>query len=244
MKIKKRYEVEKMTAMKVFEKISRRAETEGEVLVVCHGTPVGPAIPLITYPEDTDGSALQQNAIVVLNDPSLDEAEAAHKLFMTEPQLRKFREALEKVRNKKLKRIEFRACDVGADAATLQALRDLLGAEVVGGPTQKDAYSPKFRFPKRYSTEDFALWQTEHPAAVIDSTPKGHFGYDARKTSDVRFSFAWNAESAKALKAWVVERFPSARHPEKPTAVHGFFMPDDSLTFPLPDHYLSNLAVA
>jgi hypothetical protein len=244
MKITTRYRLTAMTAMKVFAQISRYASDKGEVLVVCHGTPVGPAIPLITYPEDTDGSALQQNAIVVLNDPSLTEDDAAHKLFMTTPQLRAFRAALEKVRKKKLKRIEFRACDVGADAATLQALRDFLGADVVGGPTQKDAYSPKFTFPKGYSKEDFAAWQTEHPQAVIESTPHGDFGYDARKASDVAFSFAWNAESAKALKAWVAARFPSARRPGKPTAVHGFFLPDDSLVFPLPDYYLSNLAVS
>jgi hypothetical protein len=242
-KIEKRYAVEKMTAMTVFERISKYAKERGEVLVVCHGTPVGPAIPLIPYPEGTDGSALQQNAIVVLNNPSLDEAEAADKLFMTIEELRKFREALEKVRKKKLMRIEFRACDVGANPDTLLALRNFLGADVVGGPTQKDAYT-RFRLPKRFSKNGFARWHEQHPEAVIDSTPDGNFGYEARKTSDVAFSFAWNAESAKALTAWVAERFPSARHPEKPPAIHGFFMPDDSLAFPLPDHYLSNLAFA
>jgi hypothetical protein len=84
---------------------------------------------------------LEREPIQIFFDQTLSRADKRSMLQVTEAQLKVLERTVQQVHKLALGRVELRACHVGEDRKTLEALRDFFGAKAVGAPTRQDAYS-------------------------------------------------------------------------------------------------------
>src|SRR5262249_38513757 len=122
-----------------------------------------------------------------------------------EAALKRFQSVWQQVQKLQLGRVEFRACHVGQDVATLGALRRFFGARIAGAPDLEDAYAP---LP---DPETAAVWDRikNKTDAVTDSVAGGVVEYvlERNPESTIQFKFHWRVDTPKAEAAWLDKYF-------------------------------------
>lgn len=222
------------TAHELLKVIAAKAKKQSEILIVTHGNDQGLYLPLT---RDNDVQ-LERTPIEIYLDPGLSRAEKRTRLKVDDDQLQALDRARAKVLALDLKRVEFRACFVGADVKVLEALRDFFGADIAGGPDLQDAYTP---CPKPFTGATNSWW-TNHSTAQIETMSGGkRVGYDLQNVTAVSFGFQWAVDDTAAQKEWVGRKFPAGKKVAQPAAIHGILDGTTKLIFPGESTYRAHL---
>lgn len=208
------------------------------ILIVMHGTSRGLMLPL------TSGNTtnLEREPIRIFFDQTISRADKRSMLQVTEAQLKALERTVQQVHRLALGRVELRACHVGEDRKTLEALRDFFGAKAVGAPKLQDAYTS---MPAPFTGETNKWW-TRHTFANVERMSGGkRVGYVLSNVTAVSFNFQWAADTVDARKEWVAKHFPLGKRVARPPAIHGMLDPmGHHLIFPGDKGYLRHLKVA
>lgn len=234
MKLKTFHKIKDMTAYRLLKTIANKAKKNSEVLIVTHGTDRGLVLPLT----NSNTVLLERESIRVFLDKSQSRADKLAKLQVNEKQLKLLEEAVKKVKKLALQRVEFRACNVGQNVKTLEALRDFFGARIAGGPDLQDAY---VALPKPYTGKTDPWWSNNSKANVETMSKGGRVGYILLDVKPTSFRFQWAADTTEAQKEWVRKHFPRGKSVARPVAIHGMLDGTTKLIFPGDSNYLPHL---
>lgn len=225
-----------------------------EIVIVSHGSPTQLALPLMRGIK----IGIDLNFINAILGPD-DNAKVAQRLKTNARNVSILRSRIKSVHKLRIKRLEFRACRIGQNKPTLEALKRLFGANLACAPRVFDGYG---RIRGTQPTTDAAIliqWQATHPGYQTFGAPPNRFYWvndgsvDPPKISDVF------AESWKGVQSWIEAKFPSGKnHKFKkgtfyyhiqtttlPTSspIHGHRTFDNNFVFPNDPGYRKNLEV-
>jgi hypothetical protein len=234
--------LKRMTALDLLQQMVRQSASlqGGDVLIVGHGTDEGMSMPLA--PVRTSAARLQNNALELLFENergAITDEEAARRLGLPRDVLTRLKDLTGRVQGLGIRRVEVRACTVGAKQTTLQNLRQFFGARQFGGPRVLDAFGG-FNPVRSGSTKKFEKFLTDHPGAAVEG-PSGHRLAFTRHPSGLIKDSA--VESAKALEIWAAQKFPSGKlPPAKGEVLYHALLERQQLTFPNEKRYRDLLA--
>jgi hypothetical protein len=233
MKLTKFHKTKALSALDLLKIIGAKATKGSEILIVTHGTDHGLILPL------TPGNStyLEQEPITIFFDTSVSRADKKAKLQVTETELEELEKAQKKVKKLALKRVEFRACHVGGDPKTLEALRDFFGARAAGAPDLDDAYTS---MPSPYTGSTNSWWTTNTSAVIETMSGGGRVGYVLLNLQVTSFNFQWAVDDAVAQKEWVKKKYPLGKAVARPKAIHGM-IDGAKLIFPGDTAYRTHL---
>jgi hypothetical protein len=147
-----------MTVEDLLQSIKRNTKKGVDILIVCHGTDMGPDLPLT--PKSAHAAILlQQNVLKELKkygDGSSTPDNTAGRMKMSQATFAAFWRLVQDVQGLALNRVEFRSCNVGANNDTLNLLKWFFGSKILGGPTTLDAYT---LIDPGKPTSDAATWK-------------------------------------------------------------------------------------
>lgn len=215
--------------------LAKVTKKNSEILIVTHGTDEGLMLPLTTG----NSTYLERDPIEIYLDTSISRADKRKKLQVTEAQLKLLEGVVQKVQKLALKRVELRACHVGQNVKTLEALRDFFGAKAAGAPDLQDAYTTT---PRPFTGKSNSWWTTNASANVETMSRGSRVGYTLFGVTDVSFRFQWAVDTVDAQKEWVATHFPLGKRVARPPSIHGMLDPGGTqLIFPGDADYSTHL---
>ena len=205
------------------------ASKSDEIVVVCHGSGDGLAIPVL--PGARSGSVqevVQSLAIdqpgeenvdgMKLKTPAISDAKAAQVAMLSEAQVKALRAKMNAVRAMKLKHVAFRACNMGIRTETMKAFRSFFGAASVSAPKEFDAYgdfSPSIG-------EQLDDWVKSKRKAGFQISVEGSVAFGTRATDNATvFDIVARATTKDAFRAWVNKHVAEGAWGTKGVVFHG-----------------------
>lgn len=203
--------LEKITLDSILDTIIASKKTT-EVVLVSHGSGSGLAIPLLQG--STAGA--ERSVILVLSadrpgeevgfdgtkmkTPTKSDKDVAELTRLAEQQVKALRAKMNQVRSMKLKHVAFRACSMGISKDSLQAFRNLFGAESVSAPKEFDSYgnfSPSIG-------GDVEAWAKAKRKDGYHISIDGQVAFGVKATdSPLVYTIVSRADSKDAFRAWV-----------------------------------------
>lgn len=234
----------------LLQEISRRHDQE--IVVVSHGNPEQLAIPVM--PGVRVG--LNIDFVDAILGPRSDQ-DLAEALHTNQRSVANLRAKIRAVQQLGLRRIEFRACQVGQSRPTLEALRRLFGAGTACGPRLFDGYGSISGTAPTTNAELLRRWQSNHLRHQIFGTSPNRFFWVNDGSADPPIISHVFAESWIGVREWIEAKFPSgsshnfqqgtfyyhiqvAMLPDSRT-VHGRRTFDSNFIFPNDTTYRQNL---
>lgn len=185
------------------------ASTHTNILIACHGNPNGLRIPLIEG-VDRDLGAFAAELLAQWREGKQEEFVMARSLGWDTWKLRplgEFQERVKAIGNKKLGRVELRACNTGADIETLKSLRHFFASKSLTAPTVLDGYAP---IDPGSPTSDRDAWRDfgrRHPRAIEEGAAPHRFALAHRVGEGNTLTFSSITESARAFGNFVDRHF-------------------------------------
>lgn len=233
------------------------ARLTAEILINCHGSTFGLAIPLIPgspagaeFPNIERLLAEHEKEETVggrkIITPPLTNQKLAEIFNMPETRVGDLRDKMHQVQRRKLSHVAFRSCDMGAKKESLTLYCKFFGARGASAPKIFDSYgelTPTFgvnlnRWADRQRKDGFHAWIDGNVAVAIQFDPRDHTRYRNRcaATSEAEFK-SWVGRriglGALVGRREVVYHGMVPEDPETPISPNIFFVRD-------PD-YASNL---
>jgi hypothetical protein len=183
-----------------------------ELLVGCHGSDDGLALPL------RDGSAAGAEQAVItalatdhthtevidgkqLNMPAISVDNLVTLTGLTKAQVTDLRAKMTRLRALQLKHVAFRSCDMGKSTDTMDAFRKFFGAASVSAPNEYDTYGT-FAEPKKL-IKDLDAWAEANRKIGYHVWIDGDVGMGIKPGRGIVYDIVVAARSKDALKAWV-----------------------------------------
>lgn len=175
---------------------------DSDVLIVSHGSPTQ----LMLRVMQGVNLGVDRNFIdLILGDTG--DGELADRLRTNAGRVRALRRRIRQVQGRSIRRLEFRACRVGRDRATLTALKRLFRAQSACAPRVVDAYGSISDIRPTREARVLAAWQRTHPDHRVFGDPPDRFFWVNRGSTDPPVISAAFAESAEAARAWARAKF-------------------------------------
>jgi hypothetical protein len=197
----------KMTVTDLLQSIENHARNSADILIVCHGTDMGPSLPLSPRNQEV---YLQQNALNALRkygDGRSTLSNAASLMMMSEAAFTRFWQAVQDVRALALNRVEFRSCTVGANNDTLNLLRWFFGSRILGAPKNLDTYGWIDPGRPTGNATTWTNWLDKFKNAKQFGSPPNRFAIHLEIDSGVKLNAI--SESSQAVKDWIKTHLPT-----------------------------------
>ncbi|MHC4487837.1 MAG: hypothetical protein ACYSW7_01485 [Planctomycetota bacterium] len=191
---------------KLLSTIISQGKTDKDLIIVGHGIAQGLSIPLAAGKKLTAAQFKQLN--ILSSNQSIKEK--ALKCMISKAEVKAILKLRAQVMNLKLRRIEFRACNMGKISMVLQAYKTFLGANTVGAPDLFDCFGPfNFNTP----TKDPQTWKKMmklFPKPREFSMPGGKVAIHHKRIG-ATLDLKCLAETKKAVQDWVKAYLPATQ---------------------------------
>ncbi len=214
------------------------------VLVSCHGNPRGLSIPLM---EDVDielGSFVSE-LLAQWRDSRQSEDVMVNTLKWDTWPLRPlaaFQDRVRRIGKRKLGRVELRSCNTGADAHTLENLRQFFNCKSLTAPTVLDGYAPIDPGPLTLSADAWSEFRKRHPMRIEEGSPPDRFAIAHRVSTGNKLTFSAITQSSKGLRNFIDRHFvvPTSFTASPPIPGHALIPPGKPI-FPADTEYREHL---
>jgi len=210
--------------------IQQNCTKDKDLLIVGHGTTHGLSIPLV--PNNKNKAQYQQLKALAREDTTKNKAKICK---ISEQEVKLITTLRAKVMKLKLRRIEFRACEMGQLSLALSIYKEFLGASTVGAPDMLDYFGLIVPGKPTNDTKFWEKWLKTHPKSRIYKM----------KSGKVALHFILNisclAESEMAMKEWIKAYLPpmTGQVSTKKFPVHAFV--GGEFIFPKESSYVSHI---
>jgi hypothetical protein len=186
------------------------AGKETDIVVVCHGSGGGLALPLmkgatagsereVIFALATDKPGEEVIDGMKIKTPAISEESLVTLTRLTIQQVKSIRVKINAVRALKLKHVAFRACSMGINKETLEAFRALFGAASVSAPKEFDSYgvmTPNV-------DPNPARWAETRRKQGFHITVEGNVAYGTKDSGDnFRYAIGLAGTTKDVIKAW------------------------------------------
>ena len=272
-----RYAVNNMTWTSLMTAIVEHVPDGGSVLIVAHGTSRGIYIPLFAGGPIVDAETMwhmassmnvdQNEAARIASGVNVHQNRAASRVGISVDRISEFRTTLRRVWDKRLSRVELRACNVGHYSGIVERIRSLLNARSFGCPRIRDSFFGVPRLtrvmpvgvsmqewrqehPNDTTTISWREWEFLYPHHRDYHTPYGRVSlyYQEGPHSTLRCELAADESrsvpmaASQSIHHWVNEKMPSGTWRVGPLPMHALVgWPP---IFPGEPMYRSNLVFA
>jgi len=146
------------------------------VVIVSHGTEMGLSVPLFNR-HGSHGVRGDHRIMAVLDDATRSDAEVAQILLIPDPQhagaarAHSLRELAAQVKQKRLKRIDLRACNTGIRPDVMRTIKAFFGANWLGAPDIRDSYAQLNPGTPNADPGFWQHWLQSHPRNHVYEVP-------------------------------------------------------------------------
>jgi hypothetical protein len=242
------HQLDHMNWFSLVRAILARVAPGGSVLVVTHGAAGGVAIPMLPGTMRVGAEAMAEATVLsrIWNDGShLSEffrasERTAARLHVDAHDARLFSDLIRDVQQLRLRRVEFRACNLGRHRSTMEHVRRLFGSVSLGAPVIRDTYFS----PSLYEVQPPNTW-TAWEAYTRHNRFDFYEGYGRvsllyREDQHSHLEVKIAAERLPAILHWVETRFGPPRRPTgNQIPMHAFY--GRPPLFPREDAYRTHL---
>lgn len=238
-------ELSDMTVSSLLEGIL--ASTHTNILIACHGNPNGLRVPLIEG-VDRDLGGFAAELLAQWRDDSKNperEAAVANTLGWDTWKLRPmaaFQERVKAIGNRKLGRVELRACNTGANLETLRSLRHFFASKSLTAPAVLDGYAPIDPGSATSSRTAWSDFGRRHPRRIEEGAAPNRFALAHRVGEGNTLRFSAISESSQGFRNFLDRHFivPESFKLAAPVPGHVLLAPG-KLVFPDDGDYRKNL---
>jgi hypothetical protein len=214
------------------------------ILICCHGTEKGLTIPIFSGNSAnlTGGWADLISAYI---DRKLNDDQFGRFFTDGMPPLRdlaKLYNGMEKVRKKKLNRLEIRACNVGSSKEVLEKFKLMFSCKIVIGPKIADAYGVvSFKPFLSKSSPEWVDFERKWKTRVDGGSPGSRYSLAAEKLSATTWRPHAMAENMAAVRSFEEDTNTHVGFPPDNVFLHAFLKGRSQLIFPRFPEYRQNL---
>jgi hypothetical protein len=198
----------KITVPHLFDAIAKCSELE--IGIASHGSGSGLVIPISAK----SGFNLEDQALVCFSESfakQTTDQDAAKRLNITTSDYKSLLDKIQRIKDKHLKRVIFRACIVGEDPNTLKTFRNLFGCTSVCAPTMLDLFGVAIPIFKT-ETSDWNEWKQQHPSATSSGEKPNRVSIDFEMGAGPTGNLFCQSDSKQALMKWIDAKMPKGHY--------------------------------
>ena len=214
------------------------------VLISCHGNPKGLSIPLIEG-VDTELGSFAAELLAQWREGKHTEAVMENSLEWDKWKLRPladFQDRVKRMGKRKLRRVELRSCNTGANLETLKNLRLFFNCKSLTAPDVLDGYAPIDPGSATSSSQAWSDFRKKHPVRVDEGSAPNRFAVAQKVGKDNKLTFFAITESSRAFRNFVDRHFVVPESLKMGARVPGHVLiPPGKLVFPADSAYRKHL---
>lgn len=207
-----------LTMENVLDTIIREAPAGGDVILVCHARDEGLAIPVCSGAGASRGAVISALSInretrsdgMLLPPVAASSVRDMLRLPSTDA-VDRVRERMGSVRDKHLRHVALRGCNVGSWDSYLQAYKSFFGCQSLSGPRLRDTFG-EINTGRPLATSDLERWRRAHPSPPWHQFTAGPLTIATRggESEEHRYTVEAASPSVAELSPWIAQALPSS----------------------------------